>query len=111
MKNNNKHSSFACILLIVSWVGCLTLSSCSTVSEMASDLLLSDMASGALNAKSSSNKGTSLSRKERKEQEKEQERLKKEGKCTSCHGYGKTPDGRYICPACNGTGMLQEDKK
>ena len=48
---------------------------------------------------------------DREEMEKEQERLKKEGKCTSCHGYGKTPDGRYICPTCNGTGMLQEDKK
>lgn len=108
-----KYSYFSCILLVVSWMGCLTLSSCSTMAEMAGDMLWNDMANAALNAKPSSttSKGAPLSRKERKEQEKEKERLQKEGKCLSCHGYGKTPDGKYTCPVCNGTGILQEEKK
>lgn len=83
------------------------------MAEMAGDMLWNDMANAALNAKPSSttSKGAPLSRKERKEQEKEKERLQKEGKCLSCHGYGKTPDGKYTCPVCNGTGILQEEKK
>ena len=112
MTKMKQHSYFACILLVGIWLGCLTLSSCSTVTEMAGDLLWNDMANAALNAKpGSTGRGSTLSRKERKEQEKEKERLQKEGKCLSCHGYGKTPDGKYTCPACNGTGMLQEEKK
>ena len=46
-----------------------------------------------------------------KAQKKEAERLKKEGKCPLCHGLGKTPDGRYTCTACNGTGKYQEEKE
>ena len=26
----------------------------------------------------------------------------------SCRGFGKTPDGRYTCTVCNGTGKYQE---
>ena len=41
----------------------------------------------------------------------EAERLKKEGKCPICRGLGKTPDGRYDCTTCNGTGKYQESSK
>lgn len=113
MKKIKKHRFSACVLIVAVCAGCLTLSSCSTVAEVANDLLWYDMANAALNAKpgSTSGKGSTLSKKERKEQEKEKERLQKEGKCLSCHGYGKTPDGKYTCPSCNGTGKLQEEKK
>ncbi len=43
-----------------------------------------------------------------KERAKEAEKLKQQGKCPSCHGNGKSPDGRYICSVCNGTGKYQE---
>ena len=43
-----------------------------------------------------------------KQQAKEAELLKREGKCPSCRGVGKTPDGRYTCTACNGTGKYLE---
>ena len=43
-----------------------------------------------------------------KERAKEAEKLKQQGKCPSCHGNGKSPDGRYTCPICNGTGKYQE---
>lgn len=39
---------------------------------------------------------------------KEQEQLKKEGKCPVCRGMGKTIDGKYDCSACNGTGKYKE---
>ena len=35
---------------------------------------------------------------------KEQEKLKKEGKCPACRGVGKSPDGQYECTSCKGTG-------
>lgn len=35
------------------------------------------------------------------------EQLKKQGKCPTCRGAGKTPDGRYTCATCNGTGKYQ----
>jgi len=38
---------------------------------------------------------------------KEQEKLKKEGKCPVCRGVGKSPDGQYECTSCKGTGKYQ----
>ena len=43
-----------------------------------------------------------------KQQAKEAEQLKQEGKCPTCRGVGKTPDGRYTCTVCNGTGQFKE---
>lgn len=38
---------------------------------------------------------------------KEQEKLKREGKCPVCRGFGKSPDGQYECISCKGTGKYQ----
>ena len=45
-----------------------------------------------------------------KANDKETEKLKKEGKCPICKGMGKTPDGLYICETCKGTGKYSEDE-
>ena len=39
---------------------------------------------------------------------KQEEQLKKEGKCPVCKGMGKSPDGLYICETCKGTGKYEE---
>lgn len=41
-----------------------------------------------------------------KKKEKEKEQLKKQGKCQACAGMGRTPDGKYVCPTCQGTGKV-----
>lgn len=44
-----------------------------------------------------------------KSQQKKREQLMKEGKCPTCEGMGKTPDGKFDCTACKGTGKYQEN--
>lgn len=39
-----------------------------------------------------------------KQTAKEQEKLKRDGKCPVCRGIGKSPDGKYECTSCKGTG-------
>jgi len=39
---------------------------------------------------------------------KQQEQLKKDGKCPKCGGMGRTPDGQFICETCKGTGKYTE---
>lgn len=43
-----------------------------------------------------------------KKKEKEKEQLKKQGKCQTCAGMGRTPDGKYVCPTCQGTGKAAD---
>ena len=74
------------------------ISSC-TIQEIMSDVVQSNARYGLQNAQKS--KGVHPTE---KQQAKEAERLKKEGKCPSCKGFGKTQDGRYACTTCNGTG-------
>ena len=81
------------------------LSSCS-VQEIASDIVEFEAYHGLQNAQKP--KGSHLSA---KQWAKEAERLKQEGKCLSCRVMGKSPDGRYTCAVCNGTGKYQERKK
>jgi RecJ-like exonuclease len=83
----------ACAILAIGFLG-----SC-TLQEIFSDAVESSAYSGLQKAQKP--KGTHPSA---KQQAKEAERLKQEGKCPSCRGMGKTPDGRYTCTACNGTG-------
>ena len=71
-----------------------------------SDAIESRAYSGLQNAQKS--KG---SHPNEKQKAKEAEQLKQEGKCPTCRGIGKTPDGRYICTVCNGTGQYQEKKE
>ena len=52
------------------------------------------------------NKAKPTDAKSKKTVEKEEKQLKQQGKCPSCHGMGKTPDGLYDCPKCNGTGKI-----
>ena len=78
------------------------LSSCS-IQEILSDTMEFEANKGLQKAQKS--KGSHPSA---KQQAKETERLKQEGKCPSCRGFGKTPDGRYICTVCKGTGRYQE---
>lgn len=80
----------------------IVMSSC-TIQEIMSDAIESRAYSGLQKAQKS--KGSHPSE---KQQAKEAERLKQEGKCPSCRGAGKTPDGRYTCTVCNGTGQYQE---
>ena len=88
-------------LLVFSGVTGLMLTSCA---EVLSTILESDMQAGLDNAKMKS------SATNQKKQAKEAERLKNDGKCPTCHGLGKTPDGRYTCSTCSGTGLYQSAK-
>ena len=88
---------FAILLLII---GMVSLSSCLSLFDNTMDV----DAYQALQ-KAQKPKGSHPSDKERA---KEAEKLKQQGKCPSCHGNGKSPDGRYTCPVCNGTGKYQE---
>ena len=87
----------ACAVLTVGF-----LSSCS-IQEIFSDTAEFEANKGLQKAQKS--KGSHPSA---KQQAKEAERLKQEGKCPTCRGFGKTPDGRYTCAVCNGTGRYQE---
>ena len=81
------------------------LSSC-TIQEIFSDAVESSAYSGLQKAQKS--KGSHPSD---KQQAKEAEKLKQEGKCPTCRGFGKTPDGLYTCTVCNGTGKYKEKEK
>lgn len=72
------------------------LTACGTVTEE----LLVPLAEYNANKSVNSAKPSSSS----KQDVKEREKLIQAGKCPTCKGMGKTPDGRYTCSACNGTG-------
>ncbi len=83
-----------------SWKPFFLLSFCFSLASCAE--LFSDIVETAVNnAKPSVQKS-------KKAIEKEEKQLKQEGKCPSCHGMGKTPDGLYDCPKCHGTGKNTE---
>lgn len=88
--------------LICAFIAISVLSSC-TIQEIMSDVVESNARYGLQNAQKS--KGVHPTE---KQQAKEAERLKQEGKCPSCKGFGRTQDGRYVCISCNGTGKYQE---
>lgn len=74
---------------------CLTLASCG---EFLSSIVEGDM-NYALN-----DPKQQISHPSQKAVDKESEQFRKKGICPSCRGMGKTPDGRYTCSTCNGTG-------
>jgi len=81
-----------------------TLVSCGTVAQE----LLSPLAEYDVNK--SVNMGKPGNKVNTKQQDKERERLIQAGKCPTCSGMGKTPDGSYTCMDCNGTGKYQGQK-
>ena len=87
----------ACAVLTV-----VFMSSCS-IQEMFSDTVEFEANKGLQKAQRSKASHPST-----KQQAKEAERLKQEGKCPTCRGVGKTPDGQYTCTVCNGTGQFKE---
>jgi cytochrome c-type biogenesis protein CcmH/NrfF len=87
------------ILLLLS--GVVSMSSCLS---LVSDIIETDI-SESMKKNAVKPKGSQPSNKQRA---KEAEKLKKQGKCPSCQGIGKSPDGQFICPVCNGTGKYQE---
>jgi len=75
-----------------------TLASCGTVTE---ELLVPLTEYNMQQSVSKAKPGNTTST---KQQVKERERLINEGKCPTCQGVGKTPDGLYTCFECKGTG-------
>ena len=96
MKNLTKRlhqwMTFACLS------ACLSLVSCA---DLFSTIVESDLTYAVNKAKPTDSKS-------KKAREKEEQQLRQEGKCPTCHGMGKTLDGRYDCPKCNGTGKITE---
>ena len=80
------------------------LSSCATiVEEVVSPLVSTDISQGVNHAKPSVLKAS-----QNKQKTKEEAKLKAAGKCPTCRGIGRTPDGQYICETCKGTGKYVE---
>ncbi len=78
---------------------CFTAFLLTSCAEVVSTLIESDMHAAVENGqKSRGSHPTS------KQQAKEAERLRQQGKCPACNGMGRTPDGRYTCTECKGTG-------
>ena len=81
---------------------CLTVvvcTSCSTIAQETANFFLEDNSATINGGKKKNTTGVSD-----KQIAKQQEQLKKEGKCPTCRGMGKTPDGLYECTVCKGTG-------
>ena len=80
--------------------------SCNTlVGEIANSLFESDLQQGLDYMEKNSMKP-----RQSKKDTKELQKLEKEGKCLTCRGVGKSIDGKYTCPKCNGTGLAQPTK-
>lgn len=96
-----KRSLVVCLVSVF-----LLTTSCNTVvGDIANSLLESDLQQGLDYMEKSSMKP-----RQSKKDTKELQKLEREGKCLICRGLGKTIDGKYTCPKCNGTGMAQPSK-
>jgi DnaJ-class molecular chaperone len=78
-----------------------SLASCAELTSM----IVEDSLQSGLQGAQTNHKRT---RSDDKKLEKQQEELKKAGKCPTCRGMGKTPDGMYECTVCKGTGKYIE---
>ena len=82
-------------------VALLILTSCA---EVASIIVEDEMQRGLQNGQTNQRR----TKADDKKLAKQEETLKKEGKCPVCKGMGKTPDGLYVCETCKGTGKYVE---
>ena len=82
---------------VLSLIALLMLASCADIaSVIVEDELKRGLKNGQTNQKRTKADDKKLT--------KQEEALKKEGKCPVCKGMGKTPDGQYVCETCKGTG-------
>lgn len=92
-------------LCFFAMVGLMT--SCNTiVGDFAESLLEYDMQQGLDYMEK-----VGMKPRQSKKNTKELQRLEKEGKCLTCRGIGKSIDGKYNCPKCNGTGLASRPSK
>ena len=86
---------------VLSLIALLMLASCADIaSVIVEDELQRGLKNGQANQKRTKADDKKLT--------KQEEALKKEGKCPVCKGMGKTPDGQYVCETCKGTGKYEE---
>ena len=86
---------------VLSLIALLMLASCADIaSVIVEDELQRGLKNGQTNQKRTNADDKKLT--------KQEEALKKEGKCPVCKGMGKTPDGQYVCETCKGTGKYEE---
>ena len=89
---------------LLSLIALLILASCADIaSVIVEDELQRGLKNGQINQKRTKADDKKLT--------KQEEALKKEGKCPVCKGMGKTPDGLYVCETCKGTGKYEETNK
>ena len=86
-------------VLLVTALLLLTASCAEVASMVVEDTLQAGLKSGQNNS--------SRTHTDNKREAKNIEKLKSEGKCPTCQGAGRTPDGRYTCETCKGTGKYE----
>ena len=87
-------------IMLLGIIACLSLT---TACNSVASFLVEDTVQSAMQS-TMTNGQTQSKTKRDKANDKEAERLMKEGKCPVCKGMGKTPDGMYTCETCKGTG-------
>lgn len=85
------------LLMALPFAGVCT--SCSTIAQETANFFLENNSATINSGKNKNTTGVSD-----KQLAKQQDKLKTEGKCPTCRGMGKTPDGIYECTVCKGTG-------
>ncbi len=100
ISEKSRHFLQASVLALSSLVVSFGFTSCAEFVSM----LVEDAMTDGINSTNPSGKSKNRSGISDKARKKQEEQLKKEGKCLTCKGMGKTPDGKNICPTCNGTG-------
>ena len=88
------------VIALFGMIVCLGLT---TACNSVASFLVEDTVQSAMESPMTNGQTQSKTKRD-KANDKEAERLMKEGKCPVCKGMGKTPDGMYTCETCKGTG-------